>query len=345
MENPLFVAWAALGVLLLPAPQEYTVVDLGVLPGGAEAWAFGLNDAGQVAATAQYDEPRRFYHAALWSDGALTDLGQLSTTGFHSFATAVNGLGHVVGGSPQSTGIFGLSDRAFLHDGTGMIDLGALAPGARSFAFDINDEGDVVGRSGTGASFNNKQLEHAVLWSNGNIVDLGTLGGLYSRAHAVNRSLRIVGASLIDDGPLHAFVWSGAMADLRTLGGPSSEAWDINDAGQIVGYAQNEAGLRRAFLFEHDAMRDLGALPGAQASEAYGINAAGQVVGTSWAPRLGPRAVLWEGEAKIDLNDRIGAGSPWRLQVARGINAAGRIVGYGRQGGRTRAFLLTPSKE
>lgn len=341
-----FVTLVTLGLLALPRTSaEYTVVDLGVFSGGAEAWAFGLNDLGQVATTAQYDGARRFYHAALWDDGILTDLGQLSSTGFHSFATAVNGLGHVVGGSPQSAGIFGLADRAFLYDGMGMINLGALDGGARSFAFDINDAGDVVGLSGTGASLGNRQLSHAVLWSNGAIVDLGTLGGLDSSAHAVNGSLQIVGASLTNDGPLHAFVWSGVMIDLGTLGGPSSTAWDVNDAGQIVGFAQNTGSVRRAFLFENGVMHDLGALSGAQASEAYGINGAGHVVGTSWSPRLGPCAVLWQGGATSDLNQRIGDDSPWRLQVARGINAAGQIVGYGRLGGETRAFLLTPASQ
>ena len=343
MEN-LFITCLALCAAPLPASQQYSITELGAFPGGAEAWAFGLNEAGQVATTAQYDEARRFHHAALWDSGTLTDLGQLGTTGFHSFATAINVWGHVVGGSPQN-GFLGAQDRAFLHDGTMMINLGALAPGARSFAFDINDTGDVVGRSGTGSTFNNQSLEHAVLWSNGQVIDLGTLGGLHSRAHAVNSSLKVVGASLIKDGPMHAFVWSGAMTDLGTLGGPASEAWDINAAGQIVGYSQNGAGIRRAFLFEQGAMRDLGALHGARSSEAYGINGLGQVVGTSWSTEHGPRAVLWSGgDAGIDLNESLlGPGSGWTLQIARGINSAGQIVGYGRLGGRTRAFLLTPA--
>ena len=329
--------------------RRYRITDLGALPGGKEAWAFGLNDAGQVASTAQYDRHRRFYHAVLWDHGFARDLGQLSTDLFHSFATAVNRHGHVVGASPKSIG-FGQPDRAFQHDGSGMTDLGALTPGATSFAFDINDRGHVVGYSGTGVLFDGKEVSHAVLWSNGQITDLGTLGGKFSRAHAVNDSLRIVGSSLVDGGPTHAFVWSGSMVDLGTLGGASSEAWDVDDLGRIVGVSDDVDGARRAFLVENGLMRDLGALPGARASEAFSLNESGEIVGSSWIPGDGPHAVLWDagqpidcddGEL-IDLNDVVALHSPWSLQVARGINEAGQIVGYGRLRGSTRAFLLTP---
>ena len=46
-----------------------------------------------------------------------------------------------------------------------------------------------------------------------------------------------------------------------------------------------------------------------------------------------------------DIKRRVGDGSPWRLQIARGTNASERIVGCERLGGMTRAFLLTPLKE
>lgn len=323
------------------ASHGYRITDLGALPGGKEAWAFGLNDAGQIASTAQYDQPRRFYHAVLWEHGVTKDLGQLSTGGFHSFATAINAFGHVVGASPKDFG-FNRPDRAFLHDGTEMTDLGALSSSATSFAFDINDRGHVVGYSGTGEFFNGRDVSHAVLWSGGQITDLGTLGGRYSRAHAVNNGLWIVGSSLIDDGPLHGFVWFGSMVDLGTLGGASSEAWDVNDLGLIVGSAENHDGVRRAFLIKEGPMRDLGALSGARASEAYGINEAGQIVGSSWVPGDGPHAVLWDDGEVIDLNDLAGPDSSWKLQVARAINEYGQIVGYGRLEGNTRAFVLTP---
>ncbi len=334
----------ALGLWALPCVgQDYTVTDLGALPGGETAWAFGLNDAGQVAASAMYNEASLFHHAVLWDDGVLTDLGQLGDNGstFHSFATAINAQGHVVGGSSVPSG-FGSLDQAFLHDGTEMIQLPPLNGGDLCFAHDINDNGDVVGISDTGEIQNNKRIIHGALWIDRSPQDLGTLGGNYSQAHAINNSRTVVGASLLDNGPSHAFFWSdGTMTDMGTLGGASSRAWDINETGQIVGWAQDATAARRAFLFEQDTMTDLGTLPGAKASEAYGVNNAGQIVGMSWVPGEGPHAVLWDGGAAVDLNDLIENNSPWTLQIARQINSSGQIVGYGRLEGVTRAFLLT----
>ena len=331
-----------LGMASAVAP--YTVIDLGALPGGIEAWAFDVNDAGQVAVTGQYDGSRRFYHALRWRAGQLDDLGQLGSQTFHSFATALNQQGQVVGGSPSEAGGFGAArDRAFFHDGTQLVDLGALVSGGRSFAFDVNDAGDVVGLSETGDTFLGQRVSHAVLWTAGEVVDLGTLGGTYSCAHALNASGAIVGTSLTDDGPLHAFLWSGAMSDLGTLGGAASEAWDVNDAGQIVGWAHDAAGRRRPFLFATGVMRDLGTPSGMQVGEAFAVNAHGQAVGTAWSPDRGPRAVLWSAGQAVDLNECIGPFASWKLQAARAINASGWIVGYGRKGGRTRAFLLVPA--
>ena len=55
--------------------------------------------------------------------------------------------------------------------------------------------------------------------------DLGTLGGLGSRALAINGSGQIVGTSVTASGQTHAFLWQeGAMIDLGTLGGKYSEA-------------------------------------------------------------------------------------------------------------------------
>jgi probable HAF family extracellular repeat protein len=70
------------------------------------------------------------------------------------------------------------------------------------------------------------------------MIDLGTLGGSFSRAYAVNASGQVVGfGSIAEDAEFHAFSWTatGGMTDLGTLGGTFSYIADLNDSGQSVG--------------------------------------------------------------------------------------------------------------
>src|SRR5262245_6445438 len=70
------------------------------------------------------------------------------------------------------------------------------------------------------------------------ITDLGSLGGGYSDAVALNESGQVIGTSGLANGTYHAFLWqNGVMSDLGTLGGNGSYASDINNAGQVVGVA------------------------------------------------------------------------------------------------------------
>ena len=51
-------------------------------------------------------------------------------------------------------------------------------------------------------------------------IDLGTLGGVFSSASAINANGQVVGGSQTADGTYHAFSWTaaGGMVDLGTLG-------------------------------------------------------------------------------------------------------------------------------
>jgi probable HAF family extracellular repeat protein len=66
------------------------------------------------------------------------------------------------------------------------------------------------------------------------ITDLGTLGGPFSTATAINAGGEVVGESTIASGQQHAFLWrNGLMTDLGTLGGTSSFAAAINADGRL----------------------------------------------------------------------------------------------------------------
>jgi probable HAF family extracellular repeat protein len=124
-------------------------------------------------------------------------------------------------------------------------DLGTLG-GDISFAFGINNRGQVVGSSQTASG-----EEHAVLWENGTLTDLGTVGrDPQSVAFGVNELGQVVGYSLTVMGTFHAALWeNGSITDLGTLGGTFSEAHNINNRGQVVGTSETATGQHHAALW------------------------------------------------------------------------------------------------
>jgi probable HAF family extracellular repeat protein len=230
-------------------------------------------------------------------------------------------------------------------------DLGALPGNNTSYAFWTSNDGLTTGDSENGAidPLTGFPDTEAVLWRNGQIIDLGTLGGNASSASAVNTHGQVVGAALntIPDSfsaginpPIfffpvatqaHAFLWDGVMHDLGTLGGPDSGAFYVNEHGQVAGYSYTNSTPNPTtgvptldpFLWEDGKMKDLGTL-GGTLGVPYSMNERGQVVGQSnLAGDQTAHPFLSErGKPMIDLGTLGGT-----FGRADGINRAGHIVG------------------
>lgn len=218
-------------------------------------------------------------------------------------------------------------------------DLGDLPGGSNaSYAFGINDSGQVVGYSEAVTG------DRAFLWtSGGGMQNLGDLAGGsdVSYAYGINNSGQVVGASHGVTGQ-HAVLWtSGGIQDLGDLpgGGDFGLAWRNNESGQVVGYS-NAATGQRAFLWTSGGgMQNLGdLLGGADNSVAWGVNEAGQVVGNSGAA-TGTRAFLWtSGGGMQDLGDLPGGANN---SQASAINDAGQVIGNSGAATGEHAFLWT----
>jgi probable HAF family extracellular repeat protein len=119
------------------------MTDLGTL-GGDFTITMWLNDEGEVVGgTTTAGEA--LFHATLWRDGAITDLGTVQGDCF-SFAHAVNSTGQIVG---ESDSCDGSTLRAVLWDKGEIVDLNTLITANSSLqliaAANINDRGEITG--------------------------------------------------------------------------------------------------------------------------------------------------------------------------------------------------------
>ncbi len=99
--------------------------------------------------------------------------------------------------------------------------------------------------------------QQAFVYKNGQLTDLGALGGVGSRANDVNGSGWVVGSAEIDldpDNPTsHAFFYDGTtMRDIAPAGSVRSTANDITQNGQACGLYTLGDGSVRAFVFGVD---------------------------------------------------------------------------------------------
>lgn len=199
-----------------------------------------------------------------------------------------------------------------------LTDLGLLPGYTISNAHALNDEGHVA---------LNLELEkpiRAFLWRDGELSNLGTLGGPESFVRELNNVDQVVGWSLTEDGKLHAFLWEdGTMQDLGTLGGDESEAASINASGQVVGWSLIGTDERHAFLWEEGTMTDLGTLGGVSSS-ANSINDIGQIAGEFVDTEGNRHAFLWEDGAMQDLGTLPG----FDEGIGRRINNLGQVTGW-----------------
>jgi probable HAF family extracellular repeat protein len=226
-----------------------------------------------------------------------------------------------------------------------LTNLGVLPGGDASAAFWISDNGLIAGNASTGVVDPLVPViaqVRAVLWKDGQIINLGTLGGNQSSALSLNNRGQVVGAatntipdpSSLYTTQLRAFLWQdGVMQDLGTLGGPDAIALFVNERGQVAGMATTNSSpsggffclfplTTDPFLWENGKMTDLGTL-GGTCGMPWALNNRGQVIGISdLAGDLAEHPFLWERGSLIDLGTFGG-----NFGFAFGINDSGEVVG------------------
>jgi probable HAF family extracellular repeat protein len=331
---------AAVAAAPAAAATTYKVTDLGSL--GLGSTPNGINATGEVTGLSYLSTlvptpscvpygnhkpvcKEHPYHAFVWSNGTMTDLGTLGSGNF-SAGEAINLSGEVAGWSDTNADT---GQEAAVWDGKKWTGLGVPLD---SVAAGINNSGQVVG------SWSNVTTgSQPFLDSNGTITDLPEPGfvatsNLGCQADAINNNAQIAGtcwgynsklASLYADMVL----WqNGTVTDLGTLGGARSAATAINNNGQITGWGTTSTGATDGFLYSNGTLTGLGSFTPAA------INDNGVMVG-------GP--YIDSGGTVQNLNTLVPAGSP-TIQDATAINDNGQIVASA-TGSTSGAVLLNPS--
>jgi probable HAF family extracellular repeat protein len=221
-------------------------------------------------------------------------------------------------------------------------DLGVLSDWGTSKATAINNNGQVVGFASTG-EYNSSGLDinHAFLWQNGSMSDLGVIGGssasLNSFAYGINDNGQIVGTAQVVGGGSDnsAFLYiNSTMQNLNVTG----TAYGINNSGQIAGTGYNNHAFRRN---SDGSIQDLGTLSTYSGTKSYGraINTAGQVAaydGIGMGQGASNQGFIWTDGTKQATGTLGGTNS-----TIYGINNAGQVVGTSEISGGyyTHAFL------
>jgi probable HAF family extracellular repeat protein len=306
----------------------------------------------QLAAQDNQDDHQRRHHYKLIVLGTLGGPQSFGDAG-HGAAN-INNRGTAIGTAdtatpdpyfPNSNPL--IRDTAFGPDpfvyhvfqwkDSSVTDLGSL-PGANSSAASfVTENGLVSGESLNGAidPLMGWPEENAVLWKDGQITNLGTLGGYESGAGRVNSHGQVAGFSgnavpdpysLFGIGTqTRAFLWDDdhGMQDLGTLGGPDAVAPIINESGQVAGFSYTSSLALNPFIWDNGKMVDLGTLGGSFGTPGD-LNNRGQVTGSSTlAGDVITHPFLWTPPGSMrDLGTLGGS-----FGVGNAINDAGEVAG------------------
>jgi probable HAF family extracellular repeat protein len=239
----------------------------------------------------------------------------------------------------------GYLTHAFAWRNGKLTDLGALPGNNSSAVFEVNGNGVGVGMSETAVTdpFTGWPADNAVMFKDGNVINLGTLpGGYESQATDINDRGQVSGFasngtsdqySLLGFGTqTRSFTWqNGVTRDIGTLGGPDTLMNVANQLGEMTGQSYTDSTPNPAtglptldpFLWASGHMQDLGGLGGTLGNGNW-LNDRGEVAGVS--DLAGDQAFhpfLWNGQRMMDLGT-LGGG----FGIANQVNDGGAVVGW-----------------
>lgn len=220
------------------------LIPLGGFGAGGFATASDINSHGQIvgySALKSTGPQRLAWHAFLYHDGVMTDLGDLypcpdpvpsgdDVDCGHTAALSINETGNVVGAARPPGGVL----RAVIWENGSRTpkDLGFGAGASRAVA--INSRGEIAGDTDVPG-------EGYFRTADGTVVTLGSLGGGGTQVVAMNEAGVIIGSSRTATGDLRPFIWRRETGMVGLGVGPykgsavAAYPVAINDRGDVTG--------------------------------------------------------------------------------------------------------------
>ena len=171
------------------------------------------------------------------------------------------------------------------------------------------------------------------------VIDIGTLGGPYAFARAINNKAQVVGQSIdAAETRIEAFVWEhGVMRPLSTPDLWFEIANDINDHGQIVGSGRDLQGRFVALRWDDGVLTALPPPAGATVCSAEAINDHGDVLGWCDQQPASQWGLIWRRTGERVPLEGIPAG--WTVGPVE-ITDKGAILGGGTDDANARVAFI-----
>jgi uncharacterized membrane protein len=316
-------------------PRNGAAQDLGTLggPNSAIAWPNrnGHGESAGIAETAEQNPLGETWSCAgavfflapptgdiclgfRYASGTMTALPTFG--GYDGFATGINNRGEIVGWAETTTEDSTCQspqvlqfEAALWNKDNKIEELQPYSGDPDGAATAINSAGQAVGISGLcGTAVGGASAEHMLLWQNGTVTSLPTLGGQY---------------------------WNTPM-DINNNG-------DVTGFSDHSGDSVGNPNFTSFLWTKNGGTEDLGTLSGDSISEGLGINDGDQIVGVSYPSGHG---FIWQGGTMTDLNSLMPPNSGYTITDAQEINNAGAITGQAADAsGNYYAFVAIPRRE
>ena len=197
--------------------------------------------------------------------------------------------------------------------------LTGIDPAADSWAYGINNNGQIVGVSckSLGSGY---EESYAARWIDSIAQIINLPGGSSTSAYDISENGVVTGI-YYSVGGSHAYMLNGnTLTDI----GASTRGLGISCNGLCIsGYRSGNAGYLQPFAYINNTVVNIGNLGGNGDSFAFDINDSGKVVGSSYQQDGYQQAFLWQNNTIVNLDTSGGHESR-----AMGISNDDKVVGY-----------------